>query len=90
MSNNKREDEKKRKEKSKAKRSKKKRSDGNDELNAKALESLRRKAMQEIESEDATPRQIIDAGWRLLHLYGFEGDELKKSWDWLRGYNTKQ
>ncbi len=89
MSNNKQEDEKKKKKEkmSKVKRKKKERTtEEKDELNAKALESLRRKAMQEIESEDATPRQIIDAGWRILHLYGFEGNELKKSWKWLKGY----
>ncbi len=55
------------------------------ELDAKALESIRRKAIEEIESDDTTANQKIDAGWRLLYSYGFEGNELQKSWKWFHG-----
>ena len=64
------------------------------ELDTKALESIRRKALQELESEETTAQQKIDAGWRLLYSYGFEpcdseGNELllqkKKSSNWLKG-----
>jgi hypothetical protein len=55
------------------------------ELDARALESIIRKALEEIESEETTAKQKIDAGRRLLHSYGFEGNELQKSWKWLSG-----
>ncbi len=56
------------------------------DLDTKALESIRRKAIKDLESEETTPHQKIDAGWRLLYSYGFEGKELQKSWDWFKGH----
>lgn len=53
-------------------------------VDAKALESIRRKAIKEILSEETTAKQKIDAGWRLLYSYGFEGNELQKSWKWFK------
>ena len=62
------------------------------ELDIKALESIRRKAIKELESEDTTAQQKINACWRLLNSCGFEEatNELqlqrqKSSSNWLRG-----
>jgi hypothetical protein len=63
------------------------------ELDIKALESIRRKAIKELESEDTTTQQKIKACWRLLNSCGFEEatNELQqqlqrhKSSNWLRG-----
>lgn len=56
------------------------------ELDVKAFESIRRKAIKDLESDDTTAKQKIDAGWRLLYSYGFEANELHKSWKWFKGH----
>lgn len=58
----------------------------------KLLESIRRKTMQEIASDDGSgtleeQMKAINAGYRILWSYGFEGNELQKSWKCCEGSN---
>jgi hypothetical protein len=60
------------------------------DLDLKALESIRRKAMQEIMSDENLKtkegrRKILDAGWCLIWSYGFTGNKLGKAWRELKG-----
>ena len=54
-------------------------------LQQKLLELIWSKAKQEIASDDGsgTPEEqmnAINAGYRLLWTYGFDGNEMKKAW----------
>jgi hypothetical protein len=81
---------KKLEEKKKGSKKKKKLSKRERDLDLKALESIRRKAMQEIMSDENLKtkegrRKILDAGWRLFWSYSFTGNELGKAWRELKG-----
>ena len=69
------------------KKKEEKRSKREVELDAKLLESIRRKAMEDMtDDESLSGLEQINAGWRMLYSYGFEGNELKKAWlCWLSG-----
>jgi hypothetical protein len=76
--------------KEKSSKNKKKLSKHERDLDLKALESIRRKAMQEIMSDENLKRKegrrkILDAGWRLIWSYGFTGNDLGKAWRELKG-----
>lgn len=54
-------------------------------LQQKLLELIRSKAIQEIASDDGSgtseeQMKAINAGYRLLWTYGFDGNEMKKAW----------